>query len=175
MANKKRNHERYCKSLGRFKLTKKDILALEKIMRIHADERERTYAKRYGHVIKPTKQGHMPRRYVDLHVKVGKWKNTLPRFGWLSMEIDLSGVEYVLDADSVKFLPKYIRQTSYFQMSSFPGIELTFSPLRTILYAQTNYATGSELQAMNECTRKIEDYLIKRKERSCIVLNKIVL
>lgn len=159
MTNKKRSRDRYYKSLGRFSLTKKDILALEKIMRIHADERERTYAKRYGHVIKTTKQGHMPRRYVDLHVKVGRWKSMLPRFGLFSIELDLSGVEYVLDADSVKFLPKNVRHTSYFQVSSFPGIELTFSPMKTVLSAQTNYATGSELRAMVQCIDKIEEYL----------------
>jgi len=60
----------------------------------------------------------------------------------------------------VKFLPRFIKRSRYVEVSCKPGITLTFTPLTTTIYAQTHYATGSELKVMKEVIEKIENYLL---------------
>lgn len=149
-----------------------DIIAIEKILRIYADIFEISEASRYGGLTTPPAgRKHMPRRFADMNVKIGRYKHKLPRFGWLSMEINYSGVDYIYNADSVKFLPKVFKRTRYFQVCCSPGIEVTFSPLKTTIGAQTNYATGIELKVMKEVVLEIEKYLSKSKKSSFNKIN----
>jgi hypothetical protein len=165
MANKKRIRSYYKKKLGRYRLNRSDIIAIEKLLRIYSNAYEKKKASLYGHPTEPTDgRRHMPRRYADMHVKVGRFRHKLPRFGWLSMEIDYTGVEYIYNADSVKFLPKSIKKARYFQICCSPGMEVTFSPFLTTVGAQTNYATGEELRVMKGVVSEIEKYLLGSKK-----------
>ena len=155
----------YEKSLGRYRLERNDIVAIEKILRIYADAFEKKEASLHGGpTTPPDGRKHMPRKYADMHVEIGRYRHKLPRLGWGEMEIDYSGVEYIYDADSVKFLPKAFKIASYFHICCSPGIEVTFSPLKTTVGAQTNYATGNELKIMKEVVSEIEKYLLESKK-----------
>lgn len=164
MANKKRENLYYESSLGRYSLNRGDILQLEKILRVYADVYEKKKASIHGGLTSPPEgRKHMPRKYADMHIKIGRFKHKLPRFGWGYMHIDYTGVQYIYDADSVKFLDKSIKKARYFEISCSPGIRITFSPLKTTIGAQMNYATGVELKAMREAVEAVEFYLLKRK------------
>lgn len=84
-----KNVESECKvytelSLGDIKLTRRDILVIEKLLRIYADAYEKNEASSYGQTTKPLRvRKHMPRKYADMNVV-------------------FNGVR----ADSIKFLPK---------------------------------------------------------------------
>jgi hypothetical protein len=165
MANKKRTQSYYSNSLGRHRLNRSDIIDIEKILRNYADAFEKDRASKHGYNSAPPEgRKHMPRKFADMHVKVGRYKHKLPRLGWLSVEIDYSGVKYIYNADSVKFLPKAFKSVRYFQVCCSPGIELTFSPFRTTIGAQTNYATGKDLKVMKEVVADIEKYIFESKK-----------
>jgi len=85
-----------------------------------------------------------------------KFDSTCPwdYFGW-----SRAGVEYIHDADSVKFLPKFVKEARYVEIECWPGISISFTPLTTTIYAQTHYVTGKELKVMREVVSEIEEYL----------------
>lgn len=141
MANKKRTESYSTKKLYRYRLNRKDILVIEKILRKYADVAE-IQGGGYKGITSAKDIGlrHMPRKVVDMHVKV-------------------DGAE----ADSAKFLPKAIKRTRNLQVICKPGIKVTFTPLRTTIGSQENYATGIELLTMRKVTGEIEEYLQKRR------------
>lgn len=169
MANKKRSRNGYKQKLGGFNLNRRDILALEKILRVYADAKEMHSANVTS---PPLGKRHMPRKYVDRHVAIGRYRPFYITIGWHEYGIHYPGVSYFHYADSVKFLSKRIKRTRYLQIAAKPGIEVTFRPFSTTIYAQIHYATGKELKVMNEAVALIEDYLIKSKPA---YINKIIL
>jgi len=156
MANKKRDLNGYKKELDRYKLNRSDILAIEKMLRVYGDAKEMQSS---GISKPPNGQKHMPRKYVDRHIRIGRYRPFTIQFGRDYYGWTHAGVDYVYDADSVKFLPDFIRKARYVEISCKPGITITFKPLSTTLYAQTHYATGKELKIMKETVLKIEIYL----------------
>lgn len=160
MVNKKRDRNGYKKQLGRYRLSRDNIIALENILRQYADAHELHYATKYGKTTTPPAgRKHMPRVFADMHVKIGRYKPLSFEVGRAHYGIHYAGVDYFQDADSVKFLPKSIRKTRYVEVACRPGIVITFTPLTTTIYAQTHYATGGELKVMREVVSKIERYL----------------
>ena len=135
MRNSKRDLNGYSNRLGRYRLSRKNIMILEKIIWEYADAREMKYV---GALKLPDGRKHMPRRFADRRVAVGE--------------------HY---ADSVKFLPRSINKTRYMEVACKPGITITFTPLSTRIYAQTNYATGNEKKAMMKSILSIEEYLTR--------------
>ncbi|NLA43346.1 hypothetical protein GX865_04325 [Candidatus Saccharibacteria bacterium] len=150
MANKKRKERMsklYRVKLGRYRLTRRDILVLEKLVRIYADSHEKRQAAQFGHsTIPPDGRRYMPRKYADMHVT-------------------LNG----LQADSVKFLPRHIKRSHRFKIRCRPGLWIEFTPLNTTIGAQVLYATGPELNVINEVVAKIRAYL-EKCDRSIINL-----
>lgn len=163
MANKKRDRNGYRKQLGRYRLNRTDILALEKILRTYADAKE---MKAAGLSELPTRKKHMPRKYVDRYIKIGRYRPFHIKFGRGEYGIYYPGVDYIYDADSVKFLPKHIKKTRYVEIACFPGVSVTFTPLTTTVYGQTHYATGKELMVMRKTISNIEDYLARCRKGS---------
>ena len=158
MANKKRDRNGYNKQLGRYRLNREDILAIEKILRIYADAREMKHA---GISALPDGQSHMPRKYVDRYIKIGKYAPFHLSFGWREYWIHFAGIDWLYCEDSVKFLAQNtnVKFSRYLQLAAWPGIQVTFTPLSTTIYAQTHYATGNELRVMRRVVMSIEDYL----------------
>lgn len=150
MANKKRRERMqnlYRVKLGRYRLTRRDILVLEKLVRIYADSYEKSRAAAYGKsTTQPNGHRHMPRKYADMHVNFNGER-----------------------ADSVKFLPKYIKRSNNFEIRCSPGLWVKFTPFSTIIGGQVLYATGVELKVMKEVAAKIGAYL-EKCDRSIINL-----
>lgn len=142
MANKKRRErmkQLYRVKLGRYKLSRRDILVIEKILRIYADAHEKRQAAQFGHSkTPPTGRKHMPRKYADMHIVFNGHR-----------------------ADSVKFLPKNIKRSNRFEIRCSPGMWIEFTPLSTTIGVQVLYATGPELKTMKDVVSKIEAYLSK--------------
>lgn len=170
MVNRKRDRNGYRKQLGRYRLNRTDILAIEKILWLYADAREMRLA---GVKEIPEGRKHMPRRAADRHVRIGRYRPFYITVGWGEYAIYYPGVDYIHDADSVKFLPKFIKKTRYIEVACKPGITVTFTPLSTTIYAQTHYATGGELKVMKEVVAKIEEYLSNCKQSylNCASIN----
>jgi hypothetical protein len=142
MTNKKRAKSYTKKKLGRYKLNRKDILVIEKMLRKYANVYEMKKAAIYNKSTSPPSgRRNMPRIYADMHVIA-------------------SGVH----ADSIKFLPKSIKSTSYFEVNCRPGILVKFTPLSTVISSQENYATGRELMVMRGVVSEIEVYLLSRQK-----------
>jgi|GEM_PF-2506404 len=162
MANKKRDRNSYKKQLGRYRLNRADLLAIEKILWIYADARE----MRNTGAILPHNRKHMPRRSVDRYASIGRYRPFHLSFGRNEFGIHYAGVDWIYREDSVKFLSKrgYPRQARYIELAAWPGIKLTFTPRSTIIYAQTHYATGDELRLMKQSVSKIENYLLTCKQ-----------
>lgn len=163
MANKKRFRENYKKNLGRHIFSRHDILVIEKMMREYGEAYDERMMKGYSSAERK-KLSENSRKFADCHVQVGRYHHRLPRFGWMSMEIDYSGVEWIENADSIKFLSKHYRSARYFEVSCHPGIRLTIKPLSCVLSANRQYATGIELRVLNNVLHKIEDYVLKAKK-----------
>lgn len=151
----------YRKQLGRYKLNRSDILALEKLLWRYADAREMKHA---GVSSIPDGRKHMPRVAVDRHVSIGRYRPFHLSFGWNEYGIHYAGVDWICREDSVKFLSRHkgLWRTRYIELAVWPGIKVTFTPLSTTVYAQTHYATGSELKIMKDVVRLVEDYISKR-------------
>lgn len=132
MRNRKRDLNGYKKQFGRYRLTRKNIMVLEKVLWEYADAREMKLSN-----IDQMPQGrkHMPRKFADRHITVGDCQ-----------------------VDSVKFLPKSIERTRYMEVACKPGITITFTPRSTVVYAQTHYATGAELRTMKKVLGSLEAY-----------------
>lgn len=150
MANKKRKTEYAVKKLGCYRLTSKDIMVLQKILRRYADVCESKKDMISGRVHKlPEGRGVMPRNRMDMHVAIG-----------------------ALTVDHVGLLPKRIKKTRYLEVNCTPGIKVEFRPLSTRIGSQENYATGIELMTMRRTVGEIEDYLTSRRNS---ILNEIKL
>lgn len=163
MANKKRSRNAYIKNLGRYRVNKRDILAVEKILRMYADELEMKHTNVSSI---PEGRRHMPRRFADMNIKIGRYRPFSIRLRLMSCEIYYPGVEYLYSADSVKFLPKPIKKSRYVRVACDPSISVTFRPFSTKIYAKTHYATGKELKVMKSVIRDIESYLGNLKASS---------
>lgn len=125
--------------LGRYKLNRRDILVIEKILREYADAYEKRQAKTNGHsTMPPPGRRHMPRKYADLHVNFNGER-----------------------ADSVKFLPKDNKRSNNFEVRCSPGMWVEFKPFSTTIGGQVLYATGIELKVIKQTASKIESYLQK--------------
>ena len=137
MTNKKHSGQYSKIRLGRYKLTRKNILVIEKILRKYADAYEKNHSIKAGNSpYPPAGRRHMPRKYADMHTTV-------------------SG----LTGDSIKFIPKSLKRSSHIKIQCSQGIIITFTPFNTEIASQTNYATGPELKVMNEVTSEIEQYI----------------
>lgn len=145
MANKKRRERMqslYRIKLGRYRLNRRDILVIEKILREYADVFEKREAKRFGQsTTPPTGRRHMPRKFADLHVNFNGER-----------------------ADSVKFLSKDIKRSSNFEVRCSPGMWVEFRPFSTTIGGQVLYATGMELKTIKQTAAKIETYLKRCKK-----------
>lgn len=142
MTNKNRSKSYSKKKFGRYQLTRRDILVIEKILRIYADAYEKKHLLLAGENPFPADgRRNMPRKYADMHVTIGE-----------------------MDADSIKFIPKSIKFTRYLKVQCSQGIIVSFTPLATEIAAQTNYATGNELKIMKEVVSKIGNYLLGSKK-----------
>jgi len=156
MVNKKRDINGYRKKLGKYKLNRGDILAIEKLLRIYADAKE-MHSEGINKL--PAGKKHMPRKFVDRHIEIGRYKPFTIQIGMDYYGWSRAGVEVLYREDSVKFLPKHIKKSSYIKILARPGIHIEFTPLVTTIYAQTHYATGVELKTMKEVVSNIEQYL----------------
>lgn len=160
MANKKRDKNGYRKQLERYRLTRKDLLVIEKILWTYADAKEmaRTDSKALSHNRK-----HMPRKSVDRYASVGRYNPFHLSLGWNEAGTQYPSINWVYREDSVKFLSGrgYPKRTSYLELAAWPGIKVTFTPLSTTIFAQTHYATGKELMVMRKVAHSIEEYLLK--------------
>jgi len=168
MANKKRDINGYRKQLGRYKLSRADILAIEKILWVYADAREMKHA---GISNMPDGRRHMPRVAVDRHASIGKYSPFHLTFAWNDFGIYFAGVNWIYREDSSKFLPKRIKKTRYLELAAWPGIKVTLTPKETTIYAQTQYATGRELKVMKEAVLLIEKYLSRIDNSSLNLIN----
>lgn len=159
MVNKKRDRNGYKRELGRYKLRRAHLLTIEKILWTYADAVEMQHAK-VGSLPKGRK--HMPRQVIDRCVSIGRYRPFHFSFGWNEYSIHYAGVDWIHNEDSVKFLskPGYPKKTCYFELAAWPGIRVTLTPLSTIIYAQTQYATGIELLIMKKAVSALEDYLL---------------
>lgn len=134
--------ELYRVKLGRYRLTRRDILIIEKLLRIYADAYEKQRAQSYGEAINPPKGSkHMRRKYADRNVVINGFR-----------------------ADSVKFIPKKIKYSINFEVRCNPGMWIRFTPFTTVIGGQVLYATGIELKTMKEVAAKIETYLQSRPQ-----------
>ena len=104
---------------------------------------------------------HMPRKSVDRFASIGQYSPFHLSFGRNEFGIHYAGVDWMIQEDSIKFLskPEYPKRTRYLELAASPGIKVTFTPLKTIIYAQTHYATGTELMVMKKTVLNIENYL----------------
>lgn len=164
MANKKRFRENYKKNLGRHIFSRHDILVIEKMMREYGDAYDERMMRRYSAEERKKLEGNS-RKFTDCHVKIGRYRHKLPRFGWMSMEIDYSGVQWINNADSIKFLPKKYRKVRYFEVSCRPGLSLIVKPLSCELMANRQFANGAELRALDTAAVNIEEYVRVMKRR----------
>lgn len=158
MTNKYRERNGYEKRMGRYRLNRSDMLAIEKILRVYSDARE---MKHVGVSKLLDGQKHMSRAVVDRYASIGRYLPFHLSFGWSELGIHYAGVDWIYREDSVKFLPKHIKKAHYVQLAAWPGITVTFTPLTTTIYAQTHYATGSELNIMKRVVHDIEKYMTK--------------
>ncbi len=158
MTNKKRDRNGFKKQYKRYRFNYADLLAIEKMLWIYADARE---MKVTGITEPPEGREHMPRAAVDRYALMGRYRPFHIKFGWDWLDINFSGVDWVYEEDSVKFLKErgYPRRTRYMELAAWPGIKVTITPLSTTIYAQTHYATGRELKVMKEVISFIEQYL----------------
>lgn len=142
VANKKRKTEYAIKKLGCYRLTSKDIMVLQKILRRYADVCESKKDIINGRTRRlPEGRGVMPRGLMDMHVAIG-----------------------ALTADHVGLLPKRIKKTRHLEVNCTPGIKIEFRPLSTRIGSQENYATGVELLTMHKVLDEIRRYLAGRRK-----------
>lgn len=152
MANKNRR-ERMQKlnriKLGRYRLSRKDILVIEKLLRIYADAHEKRQASAYGDSAEPPNgRKHMPRKYTDMYVT-------------------FNGET----ADSIKFISKSNSRSSNFSIHCRPGMWVEFKPFSTTIGFQGLYATGIEMNTIYEVVEKIKDYIKGRRKSIINILN----
>jgi hypothetical protein len=138
MANNRRDKGGYTKQLGRFKINRKDILIIEKILWEYADIVEMSNT---GATKPPDGRRHMPRKTVDRYISI-------------------DGNRY--DSIKVRGVSKRHFKTRNIEIAAWPGIKVTFTPLRSEIYGQTNYATGNELYKMREVISSVESYIDSR-------------
>lgn len=140
MTNKRRSGRYYTKELGRHKLSRRDLLAIEKILRIYADAYEKKHVLATGgNPVPPQGRRTMPRKYIDMHVTLGDER-----------------------ADSVKFLRSPIQRTRHLDIQCGQAIIISITPLHTVLKAQVNYATGNELKTMHDVVSRLEKFISGR-------------
>lgn len=168
MVNKKRDKNAYKNMLGRYRLDYQNVLDIEQMLRVYADAKEMKVA---GIESMPEGLVHMPRRYTDRNVKIGRYSPFHIEIGRNEFGIYYPDVEYIYDADSVKLLPKHIKRSSYVQIECHPGITITFRPFSTEVYAQTHYATGKELMIMKRVIADIEDYITSLEKAVINIIN----
>lgn len=160
MANKKRDRNGYKSQLGRYRMDRADILAIEKMLKVYADAREKKMSSKFGHSASPPLgRKHMPRKYTDMNIKIGRYRPFHIELGVNHLGIHYPGFDYIYDADSVKFLPSAYKKSRYVKIECHPGISVTFRPFSTQVYAQTHYATGKELHIMKQTVAEVEGYL----------------
>lgn len=162
MANKKRDKNTYVKRLGRYRLDRADLLAIEKILWVYADFCEMKHA---GIDKLPDGRRHMPRAVVDRCASIGFYRPFHFTLGWGEFGINYADIDWIYREDSVKFLSKqgYPKRTRYLELAAWPGIKVIFTPLSTVIYAQTHYAKGRELKVMKKAVSEIERYLDESK------------
>lgn len=171
MVNKKRDRNGYRKQLGRYRLSRDEIITIENMLAVYADARE---AKFIGVDVKPGNTKRKHRKSVDLHTKVGRYRPFHITIGRNEFGVNYAGVDYIHYVDSIKLLPKLIKRTRYLKMDCFPGVSVTFTPFTTTIYAQTHYATGPELMAMKRVVLEIENYLSLRRKsfvNTCVLVH----
>lgn len=158
MGNKMRDRKGYIRQLDRYHLSRTDILSIEKILRDYADTREMKIA---GVSSLPYGRKHMPRAAVDRYISIGRYRPFHLSLRWNEFGIHFAGVDWIYYEDSAKFLflRKYPRIFHYIEIGAWPGLKITFTPLSTIIYAQTHYATGLELKSMKKTVGRLEEFL----------------
>jgi len=117
MANAKRDRNGYKKQLDRYRLTRTDLLAIEKLLWIYADAREMKHA---GVTTLPEGRKHMPRASVDRYAFIGRYRPFHLTLGWNEYGIHFAGVDWIFREDSVKFLSRigYPRRVSYLELAA---------------------------------------------------------
>ena len=172
MANNKRSRSGYRKELGRYRLNRAAFLVIEKILREYADTCEMKYA---GVSKVADGRRHMPRKVVDRYVSIGRYRPFYITIGWGECGFHFAGVDWVYYEDSIKFVSsrRYRKRLNYVELAAWPGLKITFTPLSTVIYAQTHYATGNELKVMKSVAYNIERYILNLpcKLVNCISLN----
>lgn len=158
MANKKRDKSTYIKKLGCYRLRRKDLLVIEKILLTYADFKE---MKGEGISKMPEGRRHMPRKFIDRYASIGTYSPFYIAFGRWYFGINYAGVDWIYQEDSVKFLSKsgHPKKTRYLELSAKPGIRVTFTPLSTTIYAQTHNAAGRERQLLKDVSDRLEEYI----------------
>lgn len=166
MANKKRNRKHYSKNLGIFYITRKDILALEDIIRKHMKSYDEKRRRFYALSSKKTdKKDVGSSSFSDTYIE---YTNSLfggrgVHVGWNEVSIT-QGVVYNRNADSISDIPKG-KVIRYLRINGKPGISLEFTPRKTILNTHLGLAKGLELNSMNLAIERIEKRLAKRKRQ----------
>lgn len=157
MANKKRDRNAYRKELGRHRLSRVDLLTIEKILWLYSDTMEAKNTKTKT----PDGRKHMPRKTIDRFASIGRYRPFHLSFDRNEFGIHYAGVDWISQEDSVKFLRKrtHFKRVWYLELAAWPGVKVTFTPFSTIIYAQTHYATGNELKNIRVSVKHIERYL----------------
>ena len=170
--NRKRKVNTLFLELGRHKLSRKDILALEDIVCTHMEEVNKIRHKQ--RIRAHTKTDDVREyRLIDTYIEVSSsW------LGGRGIELFKDGyaikigVEYEANYDSIKNLPLDI-PIRYLKISGKPGLYLSFSPLHTKLTAKRAEAGNEERKSMDTAVRQIESYFAHRASHRKI-FNKIL-
>lgn len=157
--NKKRKVNVRFENLGTYRLTRKDILAFEDIIRKHMI----TFNKiRQDHYIKSGNDIERVRNadYYDTYTEVSPYW-----LGGRGVEFDDGiriniGPQYIDTFDSIKEVPIHM-PVRYMKISGKPGIFLTFSPLKTILTTRRAEAGILERSSMDLAARRIKSRIQK--------------
>lgn len=162
MPNKKRNLSTHHKSLGKFHVCLHDLLVLESLLLTYADARELKHA---GLKEMPRGIEHMPIAIVDRYVALGQLRLPTISIGRNFIGCSSLGVDFDYKIDTISILQSYNRPkyTRYIRLGVWPGIHISFTPFKTVIHAQTNYATGKELMVMRKVINDVEDYISSLK------------
>jgi|GEM_PF-5476044 len=175
MTNSKRTRTNHIEYIGVFEVTRKDILAIEDIIKKHLKVfdkvRFNSYVTSTG---KRAKKDIVESSFSDPHIEFNPsiFGGRGFSIGWGEMEIR-KGADYPYSVDSISHVPFGV-YLPYLKISGQPAIYVEFTPMRTRITAQRGYAKGVELESMDQAVERIKKRLSTKRKKG-IQLNKIIL
>lgn len=175
MTNVKRTRTNQIEYIGVFEVTRKDILAIEDIVKKHlkiVDKvRFNAYIASMGENAKEyITESSFSNPHVEFNPSIFGGRGI--SLGWNYLEIR-KGAQFDYSVDSISDIPHGV-YLPYLKIYGRPAMTVEFTPTRTRITAQRGYAKGAELESLDQAVERIKKRLTTKRKKG-IQLNKIIL